>query len=122
MNQRVISLYCFKSSLLVFWCWQEVIHDGVNDGVKKMSPEPFSDRITLFHQVHVVETIIEPTQESSEFQWSSPDAYHSPWPGAVCEASSRQSRNKIDQADVARARRTHHACRWSSDSRTKTNG
>jgi len=57
----VTSLYCFKSPLLVFWCWQEVIHEGF----KKMTPESFSNRVTLFHQVQGIEKIIEPMQESS---------------------------------------------------------
>src|SRR5271166_2935261 len=47
---------------------------------------------------------------------------YSPWPGGVCEASSRQFRNRTIPADAAQARRTHRVCQWSSGRRPKTNG
>src|SRR5882724_3033942 len=63
----------------------------------------------------------QPTSHQLRPRREAAPASHSPWPDGVCEASSRQFRNRTDRADAAQARRTHHACRWSSDTSPKTN-
>jgi len=76
-NQRVISLYCFKSLFLSSCGLQEVIHDGGNDGSRKCRPShspigsPFfikSGRRTN-HRTHA---------RVQRIHWSSPYAYANP--------------------------------------------